>query len=162
MDTIKKQTTAPEWGTLPGELPKEFTDQMGKDLKDALHVRECGPGPDIEAIRWAYDKIKSNQQIIFGIHVRAEPQIMLDRLKAMLPENQTSPPRMDCKDCKFHYMAHPDIPPVCRNEFVNKDNNLFNLTKSETSRFGKPCTVSRCIGYCGPEGKFFEKLTAIE
>lgn len=88
MDTIKNQTTAPEWGTLAGELPKEFTDQIGKDLKDALHVRECGPGPDIEAIQWAYEKLSSNRRFLFGYEEKPEIAIMMDRLKSMLQEYQ--------------------------------------------------------------------------
>lgn len=154
---IKDKTTAPAYGTLAGELPKEFTDQMGQDLKEALHIRECGPEPDIDAIRWAYHRIKSNQQIIFGVHVRAEPEIMLDRLKAMLPENQSSPPRVDCNDCKFRYVKHPSISPICTNNFVNQNNSAFQLTKSKTLCLGEFCTVARTIGYCGYEGRFFEK-----
>lgn len=154
---IKEKTTVPPYGTLAGELPKDFTDQMSQDLKEALHIRECGPGPDIDAIRWAYDRIKSNQQIIFGEHVRAWPQIMLDRLKAMLPENQLSPTRVDCKDCKFHYVKHPSISPICTNDFVNQNNSAFQLTKSKTLCLGEFCMVARCTGYCGYDGRFFEK-----
>nr|SPS05528.1 protein of unknown function [Candidatus Nitrotoga fabula] len=86
MDTIKKQTTAPEWGTLAGELPKEFTDKIGEDLKDALHVRGCGTGIDIDAIQWAYGMLWSNRQFLFGYEIKPEIVQMMDRLKSMLKE----------------------------------------------------------------------------
>lgn len=88
MDTIKDQTTAPEWGTLAGELPKEFTAQMGKDLKDALHARECGSPPDIEAIQWAHGILWSNRQFLFGYEIKPETVQMLDRLMSMIKKNQ--------------------------------------------------------------------------
>lgn len=83
--SIKNQTTPPEYGTLAGELPKEFTDQMSKDLREALHVGECDPGPDIEAIKWAHQLISVNWVYIFGTGApRKDATQMLRRLLAML------------------------------------------------------------------------------
>lgn len=89
--TIKNQTAAPEWGTLAGELPKEFTDQIGEDLKDALHVRECGPGPDIAAIRWAHTLLSISFDLFYDTAPTREIALqMLNRLGAMLPKDQNT------------------------------------------------------------------------
>lgn len=97
-DTIKDQTTVPEWGTLAGELPKEFTDQMGEDLKEALHARECGPEPDIEAIYWAHGLISANWDLIYGTGTpRPAALQMLHRLAAMLPEKRNTHPECDAR-----------------------------------------------------------------
>lgn len=97
-DTIKDQTTVPEWGTLAGELPKGFTDQMGEDLKEALHARECGPEPDIEAIYWAHGLISANWDLIYGTRTpRPAALQMLHRLAAMLPEKRNTHPECDAR-----------------------------------------------------------------
>lgn len=83
--SIKNQTTAPAYGTLAGELPKESLNEISQQLEDMHHTIACGSSKklDIDAIRWAYECLYVNRYYLFGYSAAGKHE-MLDRLKAML------------------------------------------------------------------------------
>lgn len=84
---IKDKTTAPKYGTLAGELPKESLNEIGQQLKEMHCTLACESCKklDTEAIQWAYNRLQANWTYLFGKATRGDEKQMLDRLKAMLP-----------------------------------------------------------------------------
>ena len=85
---IKEKTTAPAYGTLAGELPKESLNEISQQLENMHHTITCDETCkklDTEAIHWAHNRLLANWAYLFGKAPRKDAMQMMDRLKAMLP-----------------------------------------------------------------------------